>query len=80
LTVFGSSPAACAISIGARWSGPPAADPPPTGTPPGLAFQSLIRLPMSRYFESLLTTTISVSCVSRAIGVTSESVDGDLFV
>jgi hypothetical protein len=71
---------AFANSIGARWSGPPGDDPPPTGTAPGSAFHASISWSMSWYGESFATTTMSGSSMSFAIGVVSCSDDGELFV
>ncbi len=67
-----------AKSAAAMWSVPPA-EPPPHETEPGSALSLAMRSSSVLMSESTGTAMASHSEVSRAIGVTSAKVTGDLF-
>src|SRR5687768_16135481 len=73
-------PTAWASCIGRRWSGPPGAEPPPTASDLGSAFQASTNSVMVLYGESLLTTMAPDSSMSLAIGVVWSSLAVDWLV
>src|SRR4029453_11959939 len=73
-------PIAWASCIGSRWSGPPGAEPPPTASDLGSAFQASTNSVMVLYWESFPTTMAPDSSMSLAIGVVWSSLAVDWLV